>query len=151
MLFTSNNDQYTIHMHSTSTSTVHCTYGTECISILFGLVQFYLGGLHTVQYRVFNYFLLGSILFGGLKPPQALMTRRPWASLLFVIDFNSLVFVIYQGAIVSYSYVEITITNGVIVIFFWPCPQCWEGTRVLVLEYCTRVLYMSTRNEYLFC
>ena len=22
--------------------------------------------------------------------------------------------------------------------------QCWEGTRVLVLEYCTRVLYIST-------
>ena len=28
--------------------------------------------------------------------------------------------------------------------------QCWEGTRVLVLEYCTRVLFMSTRNEYFF-
>ena len=40
------------------------------------------------------------------------------ASLLFVIDFGSLVFVSYQGGFVSYRYVEITITNGVIVIFF---------------------------------
>ena len=29
--------------------------------------------------------------------------------------------------------------------------QCWEGTRVLVLEYCTRVLLMSTRKEYFYC
>ena len=33
------------------------------------------------------------------------------ASLLFVIDFGSLVFVSYQGAFVSYRYVKITITN----------------------------------------
>ena len=48
-------------------------YSTECITVLFlGSVQFYLGGggLHTVQYRVYHYFLLGSILFGGLKPPK---------------------------------------------------------------------------------
>ena len=32
-------------------------------------------------------------------------------SLLFVIDFGSLVFVSYQGTFVSYRYVEITITK----------------------------------------
>ena len=36
---------------------------------------------------------------------------RFWLSLLFVIDFYSLVFVSYQGAFFSYRYVEITITN----------------------------------------
>ena len=28
--------------------------------------------------------------------------------------------------------------------------QCWEGTRVHVLEYCTLVIFMSTRKEDLF-
>ena len=28
-------------------------------------LNFIWGGLHTVQYRVYHYFLLGSILFGG--------------------------------------------------------------------------------------
>ena len=87
MLNTSNNDQYIMHMYYTVQVQVqywvHCTvhwYSTKCI-IIFCSAQFYLGGrggLHTVQCRVYPYFLLGSILFGGLKHPQALMTRRPW-------------------------------------------------------------------------
>ena len=70
MIFTSNYDQYTdvlyVYSTSTSTSTVLSTlYSTKCI-IIFCSAQFYGGGgLHTVQYRVYHYFLLGSILLGG--------------------------------------------------------------------------------------
>ena len=66
-------DEYTIHMCSTHTS--NCTlYCTECI-IIFGLGSILFegggGGLHTVQYKVYHYFLHGSILLeGGLKHPS---------------------------------------------------------------------------------
>ena len=59
--------------------TVHCTLVQYIVYHYFwARFNFIWGGLHTVQYSVYHYFLLGSILFGGLKPPQALMTRRPW-------------------------------------------------------------------------
>ena len=59
-----------------------CTVQVRVLYTVHYSVQYYFwarlnfiwGGLHTVQYRVYHYFLLGSILFGGLKPPQALMT-----------------------------------------------------------------------------
>ena len=41
---------------------------------------------NTVQYKVYHYFLIGSILFGGIKPPpQALMTHRPCSDSCFSI------------------------------------------------------------------
>ena len=44
LLFTSNNDQYTIHMYvySTSTSTVHCT--VQSVSLFFARLDFIGGG-----------------------------------------------------------------------------------------------------------
>ena len=65
-------------MYSTSTSTVHCTVQSV---VLFGLGSILFGGggactLYSTECIIIV--LLGSILFGGLKPPQALMTRRPW-------------------------------------------------------------------------
>ena len=53
----------------------------------------------------------------------------------------------YNGA----QYSLCTATGRWNITYKCVCTQCWEGTRVIILEYCTRVLFMSTRKEYLFC
>ena len=70
-------------LHYTQVLVLYPIDSTElkCIiyTSIFSRSDYILGGLHAVQYRVLHYFLLNSILLGGgLKLPQALMTRRPW-------------------------------------------------------------------------
>ena len=62
------NTLYTCTVQVRVLYSVHCT--VQSVLLFLGSVKFYLGGLHTVLYRVYHYFLLGSILFGGLKPPK---------------------------------------------------------------------------------
>ena len=58
--------QYTIHMYSTSTSTVHCTVQSVNLLLFLGSVQFYLGGLaHCTVQSVYLFFDQLNFIGGG--------------------------------------------------------------------------------------
>ena len=71
-------------------------YSTKCI-IIFCSAQFYWGGLAhcTVQSVSLFFARLNFIWGGGLKHPQALMTRRPCLSLISLILVFSTMYIIY--------------------------------------------------------
>ena len=115
-----------IEIHDTRYTTFSCIVFRTLVQFEYILVNFLCVCKSTVKSTASS-LRLHLMQDCRLKDSSLLFSQRRYyqtALLLFVIDFGQLVLISYQliiGAFVSYRYVEITITNGVFVIFFQLC------------------------------